>query len=79
MRIVKSDYTNDLFFLGYDDNVTDETVSNYLRHHFDADFDGLDRRDCDSAGTNTENDYNSYADLSDSYDTVERVYLRQAQ
>ena len=80
MKIIKSDYTEGLYFLGYDDDISEDQIVRALRSHYGKtdgdDYDGLDRRDCDIADAHTDDDADSIGDLIGSYDTVERVYLR---
>lgn len=83
MQLTKSNYTDGLFFLGYDDTISESVIVNKLRADFGlqdgSDFNGLDRRDCDVTDTHTEDDLDTVSEMINSYDTVERVYLRAAR
>lgn len=83
MTINKSEYDKELFYLGYDDRISDEKIIDTLRYRFGledgSDFDGIERRDCDIADAHTEDDAETISELIGSYDTVERVYLRPSR
>ncbi len=83
MQLTKSNYTDGLFFMGYDDTISESAIINKLRRDFGlqdgSDFGGIEREDMDATHTNTEDDLDSFVELNNSYDHVEIVTLRPAR
>jgi hypothetical protein len=80
MRIEQSVYDEDVFFIGFDGELGEETLKKSLERNsgrLDGSlFEIRERRDAEAPDTNTDEDLETFGELRQSYDHVEYVRVR---